>query len=540
MREIARISLDNEMDLILAHKRTIKLAELCGLIASSQTRFATAVSEIARCSITHGENSALYLGIDSLNGGKKQIMAVISDDVDLESCNPDAYAYASRLSKDIQRDHSEGKFRTLLTLKIPYSGIISENRIQSFVEHFKRESALSPYEEIRKKNIQLIELSEKLSDSESKYRQVTDTLPLIVFSVNNLGTVSLANKQVTDLLGESFNSFSAPAMRTLFHTDDADVVLKGWEMVKKRGKVFKGQARINIKGSFLWHLISIVPEGDEKGNAPGWIISMVDIHAQKLIEETLKDNRELREAQESLRKTNDELSRKNKELEQFAYIASHDLQEPLRKIRNFTSLAERTLTEEEKEKLYFNKINASAERMSRLITDVLNYSKLTNKENEFSEVDLNVVLEEVVDDFEFQIAEKKADITIPQLPVVKGIPVQLGQLFYNLIGNSLKFTEVVPVIRIGYEYQQSSIAKKSENKNFHKISVIDNGIGIDDKYISKIFTIFKRLHHQSEYEGTGIGLALCDKIVENHGGIIEIHSIPGTGTTIDVFLPALN
>ena len=540
MKEIARISLDNEMDLILAHKRTIKLAELCGLIASSQTRFATAVSEIARCSITHGENSALQLGIHSLNGGKKQIMAVISDSIDLESCNPDAYAYASRLSKDIQRDHAQGKYTTTLTLKLPYSGIISESRLQSFVEHFKRESALSPYEEIRKKNIQLIELSEKLSDSESKYRQVTDTLPLIVFSVNAHGMVSLANKQLKDLLGDAFTSFTTPAMRRLFHAEDADSVLKGWEMVKKRGKVFKGQARVNIKDSYLWHLISIVPESDENGNAPGWIISMVDIHAQKLIEETLKDNRELREAQEHLKKTNDELFRKNKELEQFAYIASHDLQEPLRKIRNFTSLAERSLTKEEKEKLYFNKINASAERMSRLITDVLNYSKLTNKENEFSEVDLNVVMSEVIDDFEFQIAEKKADISLPELPVVKGIPVQLGQLFYNLIGNSLKFTEAIPVISIGYEYLENSKSNQPENKNFHKISVTDNGIGIDDKYISKIFTIFKRLHHQSEYEGTGIGLALCDKIVENHGGRIAIHSIPGSGTTIDVFLPVLH
>ena len=536
MKEIIRINLDNEMDLILAHRRAIKLAELCGLILSAQTRFATAVSEIARCSIVNGIDSYLILGISYLSGGKKEITAVIYDHVDLVQCNPEAYAYASRLSHDIETKFIDNVYQIILKLKIPYSGIISDNRIVSFKEYFKKEISLSPYEELRKKNIQLIELSEKLSESEVKYRQLTDTLPLIVFSVDASGNVTVANKRVTDILG-NFSYFSPTAMGNVFHTDDNKIVSKGWETAKKRKNIYTGQARVKVNDSYLWHLVSFVPDNDEKGEISGWIISMVDIHAQKLIEETLKDNKELRHTQESLKSSNEELSRKNKELEQFAYIASHDLQEPLRKIRNFTSLAERTLTEEEKDKLYFNKINASAERMSRLITDVLNYSKLSGKENEFSNVDLNTVIEEVINDFEFQIEEKNADINVGRLPIVKGIPVQLGQLFYNLIGNSLKFVEGAPVIKITYEFLEAGKGWEPKDINYHKISVSDNGIGIDSKYISKIFTIFKRLHHQSEYEGTGIGLALCDKIVGNHGGSIEIHSTPNSGTTIDVFLP---
>lgn len=535
MREIIRISLDNEMDLILAHKRAIKLAELCGLIVSSQTRFATAVSEIARCSIANGDNSYLILGISFLTGGKKEITAIIYDDVDLQKCNPEAYAYASRLSRDIEIKLVDGVYQTILNLQIPYSGIISENRIASFAEHFQKEPPLSPYDEIRKKNIQLIELSEKLGESETKYRQLTDTLPLIVFSVAASGTVTVSNKRVKDVLGNNFTSFSSSSMGSLFHPDDNALIAKGWETAKKRRGVFTGQARVRIKDNYIWHLVSIVPDSDERGDISGWIISMVDIHAQKLIEETLKDNKELRQAQESLKTSNDELSRKNRELEQFAYIASHDLQEPLRKIRNFTSLAERTLTEEEKDKLYFNKINSSAERMSRLITDVLNYSKLSIKENEFVTVDLNTVMDDVINDFEFQVQEKSAVITFDKLPSVNGIPVQLSQLFYNLIGNSLKFTEAAPVIKISYEFLEA--VKSNLPKDYHKIAVTDNGIGIDSKYISKIFTIFKRLHHQSEYEGTGIGLALCEKIVENHNGSIEIDSVPNSGTTITVYLP---
>lgn len=536
MKEILRIRLDNEMDLILAHKRAMKLAELCGLVLSAQTRFATALSEIARCSITHGENSNLILGITFLSGGKKEITAVIYDGVNLKECSPEAYAYASRLSRDVEIEYKDGVYQTTLNLKIPYSGIISDSRIASFIEHFKKETALSPYDELRKKNIQLIELSEKLSDSESKYRQLTDTLPLIVFSVAVSGAVTVANKQVTNVLGSSFNYFSPVSMGGLFHPNDSDAVSKGWENAKKKASIYKGQARVKIKDNYIWHLVSIVPDSDEKGTISGWIISMVDIHAQKLIEETLKDNKELRETQENLKLSNTELSRKNRELEQFAYIASHDLQEPLRKIRNFTSLAERSLTEEEKEKLYFNKINSSADRMSRLIKDVLNYSTLSIKENQYSDVDLSTVLEDVISDFEFQIEEKKASVIAEKLPVVKGIPVQLNQLFYNLISNSLKFVLKEPVIKIAYEFIEAG--KGDLGTDYHKISISDNGIGIESQHISKIFTIFKRLHHQSEYEGTGIGLALCEKIVQNHNGTIEIDSTPNQGTTITVFLPA--
>lgn len=538
MKEIVRIRLDNEMDLILAHKRAMKLAEMCGLITSSQTRFATAVSEIARCAISNGENSYLILGIDFLSGGKKQISAIIYDNINLASSNPEAYAYAGRLSKSIEIEFINGIYEICLTLPVPFSGIITQPRINYFIEYFQKETPLSPYDEIRKKNIQLIELSEKLIESEGSYRQLTDTLPLIVFSVTTTGTISLANKKLVEIFGSHFNNFTAATFPQLFHEDDIIAMTAGWEGAKRKKQQFTGQARVNFKGFYLWNLISIVPNKDDKGDVLGWIISMVDINAQKLIEETLIDNKELRQAQERLEVSNHELHVKNLELEQFAYIASHDLQEPLRKIRNFISLAERTLDEQERERLYFAKINNSVERMSRLIKDVLSYSRLSVRTEEFSLIDLNTVMLDVIADFEFLIEEKEAKIRVNDLPSIKGIPVQIGQLFYNLVGNSLKFSDSKPQITVSAETVTKANAAGKKNA-FYRISVADNGIGIEQQHLLKIFTIFKRLHPQNEYEGTGIGLALCKKIAENHEGFIEIDSVPDKGTTVAVYLPSM-
>ena len=532
MKEIIRISLDNEMDLILTHKRVMKLAELCGLVLSAQTRFATAVSEIARCAIAHGENSALTLNINTLPGNKKDIVAIIYDTIDLMQCNPDAFAYAGKLSRDITMGFRDGVYQVTLSLRIPFSGVISQNRIGTFIDYFKREAPLSPYDEIRRKNIQLIELAEKLSDSDSSYRQLTDALPLLVFSVSRTGAITFANKSVKERLPARISEFSITTFGLIFHPEDVEPINRGWEMVRKKEMAYTVQVRLKTDNSYRWYLLSVVPKKEEMAEGvQDWIVTMVDIHAQKLVEETLKDNKELREAQEKLKVSNEELSRKNKELEQFAYIASHDLQEPLRKIRNFISLAERRIDEEEKEKLYFNKISSSAERMSRLITDVLNYSKIGQDTAVFESVDLNDVMQDVVSDFEFQVQEKGAAITVGVLPVLSGIPIQLNQLFYNLVGNALKFTERSPVIAITHELTVTP------NGKFHKIIIADNGIGIEDQHLSKIFTIFRRLHNQSEYEGTGIGLSLCKKIVENHEGSIRISSTPGSGSTVEVYLP---
>lgn len=250
------------------------------------------------------------------------------------------------------------------------------------------------------------------------------------------------------------------------------------------------------------------------------------------------------EASEKLKVLNSELETSNRDLEQFAYIASHDLQEPLRKIQTYSELAEINLNNEEAAKKYFEKINASAKRMANLIKAVLNYSRLSKTDEVFEEVNLNAIIDNVKTDLELLIAEKKAVIHTAALPVISGIALQLNQLFFNLISNALKFSEKPPVVHISskiisHEAMEVTDGIKTDG-DYAEITVADNGIGFSQEYAGKIFNIFQRLHSQRSYAGTGIGLALCKKIVDNHNGSILVNSEPGRGTTFYIYLPVVH
>ncbi|WP_247235695.1 ATP-binding protein [Telluribacter sp. SYSU D00476] len=247
------------------------------------------------------------------------------------------------------------------------------------------------------------------------------------------------------------------------------------------------------------------------------------------------------EANEKLKVANEELVKSNIDLEQFAYVASHDLQEPLRKIQVFTDLIRSRRHDEEQTAVYLDKVHSAAERMTFLIRDLLSYSRLSRSEEGFMETDLNATIETVKSDFEMLIQQKAATIIYKDLPVVKGIPHQLGQLFSNLISNAIKFSQENPEIRItanqlppGSNTQYGPLPAEHP---YWAIQVSDNGIGFDPRYSQKIFTIFQRLNDQKKYSGTGIGLAICRKIVENHQGTIVAQSTPGQGATFTVLLP---
>ncbi len=242
-----------------------------------------------------------------------------------------------------------------------------------------------------------------------------------------------------------------------------------------------------------------------------------------------------------LRKMNEQLRRSNHDLEQFAYIASHDLQEPLRKIQSFIDIARQ---KEDKKNLpyYFEKIVQSAKRMSMLIKDVLNYSRLESDETLFREVSLNQVLKEVATDYDQLIVERRALIKSTDLPVINGIYAQIRQLFANLLSNALKFSSANPEISIAGRplplSQLSNYPVMDKARVYVELTFTDNGIGFDQQYADRIFMIFQRLHNHSEYSGTGIGLALCKKIVENHQGYIKVESTPEKGSVFTVILPA--
>ncbi|OIN59184.1 ATP-binding protein [Arsenicibacter rosenii] len=253
------------------------------------------------------------------------------------------------------------------------------------------------------------------------------------------------------------------------------------------------------------------------------------------------DVTELVEATQKIERTNKELVQINHELEQFAYIASHDLQEPLRKIQTFADLLAFNLTDSEMAGHYLGKITSSAQRMAQLIKAVLDYSRLSKKDELFTEVDLNVILDHILIDLELLIEQKNVAIQRTVLPTVKGIPLQLSQLFTNLITNAIKFSDQTPAISVWAENvplnELKQLNRLSPDRPFIKVMVQDNGIGFDAKYAEQIFTIFHRLHDRSTYVGTGIGLAMCKKIAENHKGTILATAQAGSGATFSVYLP---
>jgi len=249
----------------------------------------------------------------------------------------------------------------------------------------------------------------------------------------------------------------------------------------------------------------------------------------------------------SLEQQNLELEASNKELLAFNYVASHDLQEPLRKIQTFVSrLSDKeydNLSENGKE--FMGRINNSVERMRILIDDLLQYSRTTKIEKVFEEIDLNELLENAKNDSQQAIDEKKADIQNEKLPTITVVPFQIQQLFANLIGNSLKYSKdnVAPKIKISCKkviaIEEELIPKQTKEK-FYKITFKDNGIGFEQEYAEKIFVLFNRLHNKNEYAGTGIGLAICKKIVENHKGFIFAEAKPNAGATFTIYLPEEN
>jgi light-regulated signal transduction histidine kinase (bacteriophytochrome) len=241
---------------------------------------------------------------------------------------------------------------------------------------------------------------------------------------------------------------------------------------------------------------------------------------------------------------NIELEKMNKELESFAYVSSHDLQEPLRKIQTFaTRILDKefeNLTDGGKD--YFLRMQSSAQKMQTLIEDLLSYSRINAANHVFETTDLNKIIEEVKEDFKERINELQATIEVIGIGDVCIIPFQFRQLMHNLIGNALKFSkpDTPPHIIIKSEFiegHQLNNPNLSPDQKYCRIAVIDNGIGFENQYKGKIFEVFQRLHGKNEYGGTGIGLSIVKKIVEAHGGIITAEGEPNNGATFDIFIP---
>ncbi|MCF0057109.1 chemotaxis protein CheB [Dyadobacter sp. CY356] len=273
------------------------------------------------------------------------------------------------------------------------------------------------------------------------------------------------------------------------------------------------------------------------------LLAIEDITERKTTELNLKNFSE--ELETKVKERTADLQQTNMQLEQFAHAASHDLQEPLRKIVTFSNRLQAKHKDEFSEEVssYLGKIEGASTRMSSLIQDLLNYSYLINHDILFAPTDLDEILKDVLNDFELMIDQKNAKITSDMLPIIEAIPLQMNQLFYNLIGNALKFSkeDVSPIIHISiHSLTEKETAKHpalNSKVKYCEIIFKDNGIGFDQKYGEQIFTIFQRLNQPAKYQGTGIGLALTKKIIENHHGKIFVEAKENAGAAFHIILP---
>ena len=384
----------------------------------------------------------------------------------------------------------------------------------------------NPHETINRRQNIALELSEQ-----RYYKMTEEVQDYAIILLDKDGTILNWNKGAENIKGYKDEEIIGKNFSVFYLEDDRKNELPEAliQQAEREGRAMHEGWRKRKDGSKFWGSIVITALHDNQGNVIGFSKVTRDLTERKLAEDTMRQHAAA-------------LEMKNKQLEQFAYIASHDLQEPLRKIQTFIQVLERKSGEPETRQKYFKKINSSAKRMADLIQSVLNYSRLSQSEEDLMPTDLNTIFENVKADYELQIEEKNAVITSAPLPVVKGESLQLSQLFANLIGNSLKFSRTEPRITISSRTLQPHEIQKinpslDNTRPYVQLTFEDNGIGFEQQYAEKIFTIFQRLNSRDEYSGTGIGLALCKRIVDHHHGHIEAASALGQGAKFLVYLP---
>lgn len=335
------------------------------------------------------------------------------------------------------------------------------------------------------------------------------------------------------ILGYEPNAFtvSLDNFKNFIHPDDIDI----YEQIRREsiaGHIPDNrQHRIIAKDGSIKHLKinghSLVRDGEH-----------ISIGVVQDITKAVK-------AARKLKNKNEELKRSNAELESFNRVASHDLQEPLRKIQMFISrISDKELDQlSDKGKVYFDKINGSANRMQTLIKYLLAYSRINKTKKDFVPVSLNETMHKVLEDLEERIKESTSEIAVDELPVINAVPFQMEQLLNNLISNAIKYRNTKETPKIVVDCKKIARSKITDDfnkkrKNYYRLSVMDNGIGFAQENAEQIFGLFERLHQRDEYSGTGIGLAICKKIAENHNGHIAAESEKGKGSTFRVYLPA--
>jgi PAS domain S-box-containing protein len=319
------------------------------------------------------------------------------------------------------------------------------------------------------------------------------------------------------------------------------------QFAKEAGRYETENWRRKKNGDLFWAFVVLTRIDDEQGNLVGYVKITQDQTDKKSYEDEL--NRKMEEVKEVNLKLDDlnrQLRKSNSSLEEFAYASSHDLQAPLRKINYFIDQLKKELGVQLRERPLelTRRIENSTSRMTRLIDDLLTYSNISKGAGDVVEIDLNQLVTDVLEDLELEVTEKGVKISVEQLPHVRGNERQFQQLLQNLIGNAIKYTKplVVPEIQISSveltgDKAKADLPGEAGNKQYHLIQLTDNGIGFEQEYAEDIFKVFTRLHSTSDYPGTGVGLSIVQKVVENHNGYIWAESKPGEGARFKILLP---
>lgn len=379
----------------------------------------------------------------------------------------------------------------------------------------------------------------KLEESNKEFRLVTDTMPQIIWITKPDGYHDFYNQQWYDYTGLSFDKSKDTGWSLVVHPDDQERAWEVWRYSLNTMEPYQIEYRFRrFDGEYRWFLGRALPLKDDAGKVLKWFGTLTDIDDQKKAADLMEEK--VKERTTDLRSANADLKRVNEELEQLTYVSHHDLQEPLRKIMIFSEMVKNEHVDRLPKASInrLDKVTDAAKTMSKALKDVLDFASLSKKE-EFTKVDLDDVLAAVIADLEGVITEKNAKIISETLPVIQAISGQVYKLLYNLVMNALKFSTpgVPPEIRIKCSQEQESKGNIGGRRLFYEISVKDNGIGFSPNLAEKIFIIFQRLHAKDGFEGTGIGLAICKKVVANHGGTIWAESQPNEGATFKILLP---
>jgi PAS domain S-box-containing protein len=395
-------------------------------------------------------------------------------------------------------------------------------------------------------------------ESEERFRMMANLVPLVIWTTDQEGTYNYLSDKWKELTGADVASGIGNSWMRFVHGDDRENVLLSWHQSLSERRPFEAKFRLrHDDGVYRVSYVNGKPRFNSSGEFLGYIGILQDISSEEQIRSSLermvlertedlrKKNADLRRAEKTLQEQNAKLEEINNQLNSFAHVASHDLQEPLRKIQTFTTrlfeLEGNKFSDRGKE--LSQRIYRSSDRMKSLIQDLLAYSRTNVSDDKFERVDLNLLLNEVLGELEVKISEKSGTIENRGLPEMKVIPFQFQQLFLNLLSNALKFAKEnePPHVTISSELTDDPdvpLKMDAVCRQYHHIAVRDNGIGFDPEAADQIFEIFQRLHTRSQYEGTGIGLAICKKIVENHRGVIAAEGKVNEGATFHIYIPA--